>query len=122
MFKDEVRGQQIDEFVGLRAKLYTYKMDEGQKEEKKCKGIAQGVAKNSISFDDYKNCLFSKNVHFRRMNIRSYELNIYNETVYKVALPSKDDKRIIREDGIHTYTFGHWRTKSGGDSVSSETT
>ena len=41
MFKDEVKGKQIDAFVGLRAKLYTYKMDEGQEEEKKCKGIAK---------------------------------------------------------------------------------
>ena len=35
MFKDEAGGKQIDEFVGLRAKLYSYKMND--KEEKKCK-------------------------------------------------------------------------------------
>ena len=38
MFKDEAGGKVIDEFVGLRAKLYSYKMLEG-KESKKCKGI-----------------------------------------------------------------------------------
>ena len=38
MFKDEVRGEVIDEFVGLRAKLYSYKMFEGE-ESKKCKGV-----------------------------------------------------------------------------------
>ena len=38
MFKDEAGGQTIDEFVGLRAKLYSYKMFEG-KESKKCKGV-----------------------------------------------------------------------------------
>ena len=36
MFKDEANGKVIDEFVGLRAKLYSYKMLEGE-ESKKCK-------------------------------------------------------------------------------------
>ena len=39
MFKDEAGGQIIEEFVGLRAKLYSYKMFESKKEEKKCKGV-----------------------------------------------------------------------------------
>ena len=38
MFKDEAMGKSIKEFVGLRAKLYSYKMFEGE-ESKKCKGI-----------------------------------------------------------------------------------
>ena len=38
MFKDEAAGGVIDEFVGLRAKLYSYKMLEGE-ESKKCKGV-----------------------------------------------------------------------------------
>ena len=54
--------------------------------------------------------------------IRSNDYDVFTETVYKIALSSKDDKRIVREDGIHTYAFGHWRTKSGGDSISSGTT
>ena len=37
MFKDEAGGKQIVEFVGLRAKLYSYKMLDGS-ENKKCKG------------------------------------------------------------------------------------
>ena len=42
MFKDEVGGKVIDEFVGLRAKLYSYKMFEGE-ESKKCKGVKKSV-------------------------------------------------------------------------------
>ena len=37
MFKDEAGGKQIVEFVGLRARLYSYKMLDGS-EDKKCKG------------------------------------------------------------------------------------
>ena len=38
MMKDEAGGEIIDEFVGLRAKLYSDKMLEGD-ESKKCKGL-----------------------------------------------------------------------------------
>ena len=47
MMKDETGGQIIEEFVGLRAKLYSYKMFEG-KEEKKCKGIKKSVIKKKL--------------------------------------------------------------------------
>ena len=43
-FKDEVGGDIIDEFVGLRAKLYSYKILEGE-ESKKCKGVKKSVIK-----------------------------------------------------------------------------
>ena len=109
MFKDEVCGGQITEFVGLRAKLYAYKMDSGG-QEKKCKGVKKGVVKKCISFDDYKKCLFSQETQMRQMNvIRSHNHEIYTETVNKVALSYLDDKRIIKNDGIHTYAYGHYK-------------
>ena len=44
MFKDEAGGKVVDEFVVLRAKLYTYKFFEG-KESKRCKGVKKSVVK-----------------------------------------------------------------------------
>ena len=120
MFKDEAGGKQITEFVGLRAKLYSYKMDEGE-EEKKCKGMKKLVVKKSISFDDYKKCLFECKEQYRQMKvIRSRRHDVFSETVNKVALSANDDKRIICEDGINTLAIGHYLTKteSGGSSVS----
>ena len=38
MFKDEAVGKNIKEFVGLRAKLYSFIMEDG-KENKRCKGV-----------------------------------------------------------------------------------
>ena len=40
MFKDEVGGKVINESVGLRAKLYSYKMFEDE-ESKKCRGVSK---------------------------------------------------------------------------------
>ena len=118
MFKDEAAGKQITEFVGLRAKLYSYKVEESY-EEKKCKGVKKAVIKKTISFNEYKNCLFDNKPSMRKMNvIRSHLHTMYTETVNKIALSPFDDKRLIREDNIHTFAYGH----KGGNSVSNGTT
>ena len=109
MFKDEAGGEIIEEFVGLRAKLYSYKMLAGD-EEKKCKGVKKPVVEKSIKFDDYKTCLFTGEKQLRKMNvIRSRGHEVYTEEVNKIALSANDDKRVILEDGIHTLAHGHWR-------------
>ena len=106
MFKDEASGKIIDEFVG--AKLYSYKMFEGE-ESKKCKGVKNSVVKNSIVHEDYKKCLFMGKEQLRRMNvIRSHMHEIYTEEVNKIALCPSDDKRHILEDGVHTLALGHY--------------
>ena len=112
MFKDEAGGKQIVEFVGLRAKLYSYKMF-GVIEEKKCKGVTKNVTKRSIQFDDYRGCLFSRKEQHRKMNvIRSQCHEIYTEEMNKIALSSDDDKRVIMADGIHTLAYGQTNLKN----------
>ena len=109
MFKDEVGGKVIDEFVGLRAKLYSYRMLEGE-ESKKCKGVKKSVIKKSIAHDDYKKCLFTGKEQLRKMDvIRSHKHEIYTEEVNKIALSSDDDKRHILKDDMHTLALGHYR-------------
>ena len=118
MFKDEAAGKQIAEFVGLRAKLYSYRVEE-EYEEKKCKGVKKAVIKKTITFNDYRDCLFDNKPAMRKMNvIRSHLHAVYTETVNKIALSPFDDKRLIREDNIHTFAYGH----KGGNSVSVKTT
>ena len=113
MMKDEAGGKQITEFVGLRSKLYAYKMDCG-KEEKKCKGVKKGVVKKDITFEDYKNCLFTKKNQQRTMNaIRSRKHNIHTESITKIALSANDDKRVIIENGIDTMAIGHYKLVNG---------
>ena len=132
MFKDEAGGKIIEEFVGLRAKLYSYKMFESKTqkrkrkqreklysykmiknktEKKKCKGMKQGVVEKTITFDDYKKCLFSGEKQYRQMNVfRSRKHEIFTEEVNKVALSANDDKRIILPDKVNTLAYGHFRT------------
>ena len=113
MFKDECGGKIIHEFVGLRAKLYSYKMYEGSgvqpMEEKRCKGVKQSVVKKEISFDDYKTCLFSRKEKMKKINvIRSHGHQMFTEEINKIALSANDDKRVIQKDGVHTLAHGHW--------------
>ena len=94
-FKDEAAGKQITHFVGLRPKLYTYKIEE-QGEKRKKKGVKKYVIKKSLSFDDYKKCLFTEEEVMKEMNnIRSKNHEIFSITVNKVALSANDNKRFI---------------------------
>ena len=95
MLKDEVAGKQMTCFVGLRPKLYSFRIEE-DKEVRKCKGIKKNVVKKKLDFDDYVQCLFSGKKEMRKMNIiRSENHDIYSKEVNKVALSNEDDKREV---------------------------
>ena len=101
-FKDEAAGKQITHFVGLRPKLYTFKVEE-KGEIRKAKGVKKNVIKKSLSFEDYKKYLFTEDELMKEMNIiRSQNHDIYSMTVNKVALSANDDKRLICENKIDT--------------------
>ena len=105
MFKDEVAGKQITHFVGLRPKLYSFKIEE-DREVRKCKGIKKNVIKKKLDFDNYVKCLFSGEKEMRKMKIiRSEKHDIYSKEVNKIALSNEDDKRQVLEDNIHTLAF-----------------
>ena len=109
MFKDEAAGKVIKEFVGLRAKMYSFILDEGE-ETKKCKGVKKQVIESFITHDDYKKCLENGKEQLRKQNIlRSYNHEVFTEEVNKIALSAKDDKRHILDDGKHTLALGHYK-------------
>ena len=110
--KDEAAGKIIKEFVGLRAKLYSFIMEDG-KENKRCKGVKKQVVESSITHEDYKTCLRTGKEQLRKQNIlRSYEHEVFTEEVNKIALSALDDKRYILGDGIHTLAWGHHKIKN----------
>ena len=96
MFKDEVAGRQITHFVGLRPKLYSFKVED-EKANKKCKGIKKNIVKKDISFEDYVQCLFSGEKQMRSMKIiKSENHDIYSKEVNKV----EDEKANKKCKGI----------------------
>ena len=101
-FKDEVAGKQITHFIGLRPKLYTFKIEDFNT-IKKCKGVKKNVVKKGIDFEHYFECLFTGEKQMRTMKIiRSEKHDIYSKEVNKIALSNEDDKRLVLEDKIKT--------------------
>ena len=106
-FKDETAGVPIAEFVGLRAKMYSIKTEDG-KEEKKGKGIKKSVLKREVKHQDYKDCLFEKREYqHQMMGFRSHQHQVYTEKQTKKSLSPFDDKRYILGDGYTTRAHGH---------------
>nr|CAH7754719.1 unnamed protein product [Callosobruchus chinensis] len=56
LMKDEANGKIITHFVGLRSKMFAYKVLNG-KVVKKSKGVKYKVVRNKITFENYFNCL-----------------------------------------------------------------
>ena len=103
----EPGGEIMKEFIALRPKMYSYRV--GNSEPKKCKGIKKCVVKKTITFEDYKRCLFEgRNVHRSQLLFRLNKDEVKTLEVNKLALNSQDDKR-ISVDGIACYAIGHHR-------------
>ena len=56
LMKDELGGKIMKEFVGLRAKIYSYLKDNND-EDKKAEGIKKCAIKRKLKFQDYENNL-----------------------------------------------------------------
>ena len=113
-FKNEAAANNRTHFVGFSSKLYSYliemqygkngKLKEPEQDSiRKAKGVKKNVIKKSLTFEDYKKCLFSEEKVLKEMNIiRSKNHDIYSMNVNKVALSANDDKRLICPNKIDT--------------------
>jgi hypothetical protein len=98
---------QIKEFIGLRSKLYNYKVCDDDENHVRCKGVKKSIS-DTLTINDYRHTLQTK--ESKRINqnvIRSYKHQLFSETVNKVALSCYDNKRYIADDNINTFSFGH---------------
>ena len=123
--KDELDGNILLEFVGLRAKAYAFEKlilfpnaDEGTEEgeiveTKKLKGVQKCVVKKNINFDHYLSCLFGKLTHYANTtSLRSFKHEIRTLRVRKIAMTPYDDKRYLLDDGITSLPYGHVQSKN----------
>ena len=106
LFKEELGGRIMKEFVGLRAKTYAYLMDDDS-EHKKAKGTKKCVIKRELKFKNYTDSLFNdKTILKSQQRFKSDCHNVYTEQINKIALSSNDDKRLQTFDKITTYPYG----------------
>ena len=109
LMSDEAKGRIILEFCGLRSKCYAFKIQHGGEEEKRAKGVKNCVLKNTISFQDYYDCLFNaEEIYREQIFIRSRAHELTTEKQIKLALSANDDKRYLSSDCTDTLAFGHY--------------
>ena len=108
--KDELHKGYMREFIALSPKVYVYqqvKVDKTVSEEKKGRGRSKAVAKETLSFDHYKKCLFNnETVKCIQHRIKSSPFSVDTVQINKIALKNSDDKRLRSFNGITTYPYG----------------
>jgi hypothetical protein len=115
-WKDEIQGQRMLEFVGLRSKTYAFLIGEEGEEKNatlksKCKGVTKGY-KKTIPFQKFKRCIekFSK-VVLQQYHIRASNHIVKTLKVQKTCFSSFDDKRYLL-CAIHSVPYGSKLIKS----------
>lgn len=135
-FKDETTSVPISSAICLRAKLYHYTKSEyttdaslnWYKEKgkwscksiesnhiepfeiRKCKGVKKCAA-SKLTGVDYVSALHGEDKLVSFQSFRSYDHQVYTETIQKKALSGFDDKRFMCEDRVHTRPHGHYLNK-----------
>ena len=100
--KDVSEGKIIDEFLGLKSKMYSMKNIDG-KESNTAKGV--NIA---TEFNEFKDTLFNKKIirhKMRRIQSKKHKMGTYE--INKISLSCFDDKRFVLDDEIHTLAYFH---------------
>jgi hypothetical protein len=112
LLKSETGSRLIQEYVGLRAKMYSLLCSD-HTEKTVCKGIQKSVINKELKHSLYKQCLFSDSLFRHEMHqIKSRKHRLYTLHLNKISLCPFDDKRYILPKQYHeTLAFGHWKIK-----------
>jgi hypothetical protein len=107
-FKDELNGTAIHEFVGLRAKMYSFKLPH-EKSKSTAKGIKKSFLSKHIVHENYKKCLQTEettSASFQSIRSFNHELVTYQNN--KSALSPFDDKRYLLGVDGKALAYGHF--------------
>ena len=116
-FKDEVQDGEslrlIRESIAIRPKMYHLDVyDTSQPTAKSFKQATKGVPRNTLTHEDFSDCLFKNKTKTIGFNIIASENHqLYTQKVQKIALCNYDDKRWLCEYGINTRAYGHYKNK-----------
>ena len=100
--KGKFGGVIIDEFVGLKSKMYSIKKTDG----KKC-NTEKGV-NIETEFNKFKDVLFNKKIvrhKMTRIQSKKHKLGAYE--IAKISSSCFDDKRYMLDDGVYTLSYFH---------------
>lgn len=108
-FKDELQGDTMTNFCGLRSKTYAFLLSNKEKNKSilhsKCKGVTRAYRKK-ISFASYKKCVLTYNsVHTVQYQIGAKDHKLHTTKMNKLAFSSYDDKRWIFQCGVHSVPY-----------------
>ena len=107
--KDEMNSVPIREFHALRPKMYHISVNQPGKDKKVAKGVSKAFVKNHLTKEDYSRVLFNgEQVQSCSLTLRSNLHEIYTTKISKLALDSKDSKRVVLADRISTLPYGHY--------------
>ena len=99
--KDEFNGNKIDEFAGLKSKMYSLIRNDW--EMNKAKGVNL-----KLRHIEYVDVLLNKKVlRYKMKRILSEKHHIGSYLLNKVSLSCYDDKRFILDDGINSLAYGN---------------
>ena len=100
--KDVFEGKIIDEFVGLKSKMYSIKNIDG-KETNTAKGV--NIA---TEFNEFKDTLFNEKIlryKMKRIQAKNHKLGSYE--ISKISLSCFDDKKSVSNNGIDMFPYFH---------------
>ena len=104
--KDETAGTEIEEFVGLKPKMYSYLVNDNS-EHKKAKGVNRNVVA-TISHNGYNDVLLNKKYLRHSMNsIQSKDHKIETYEINKISLSCFDDTIYIQNNGCDGLALGY---------------
>lgn len=106
--KDEFADSVLEEFIGLRPKMYSTLANTGSK--KRAKGLAKPIVKKHIKHVDYFNALFNQSnskVEMYRLASDFHQMYTLRQT--KSGLCCYDDRRYILPNGKNSLVYGHYK-------------
>ena len=115
-FKDESKGNYLCEVIGLRSKCYITRVKSrcSNTEEEKvvCKGITK-PARAKLSLKAFRNVVKNASkVYTDIYTIQAKNREMYTQKISKLALSTSDDKRYLKQCGIHTLPHGSVEEKT----------
>ena len=100
--KDEFSGAIVDEFVGLKSKMYSIRKIDG-KELNTAKGV-----NITTEFNEFEDVLFNKKIirhKIKKIQAKKHKIGTYE--IEKILLSCFDDKRFVSDNGIYTLAYFH---------------